>query len=107
MSEPGHRHTFARLVGFARTPQPPPEEPHDRFAYGLAQPALGARLLLRDRHLLKQAVEPALFLAAFCALAAWLGIGPGKTFLGRFYQTFALLAPLPSVIFARHYSRMA
>ena len=98
---------FARLVSYARTPQPPPVEPRHRFAYGMAQPLLGARLLLRDRPLLKQALEPALLLAMVCALTAFFGIGPGKSFLARFYQTFALLAPLPSVVFAKHYGRMS
>jgi uncharacterized protein involved in cysteine biosynthesis len=64
-------------------------------------------LLVSDKHLLQQAIMPAVLLAGFCALTAALGFGPGQSFIARFYQTFALLAPLPSVIFAAHYSRMA
>ncbi len=98
----------AAFVAYARTPQPPPAEPPAaRFVYGLAQPLLGLKLVASDRSLARDAIQPAVLLAGFCALVAWLGIGEGKTFLGRFYQTFAFLAPLPSVLFAPHYARMA
>jgi len=96
---------LGRLREFARRPQPPPALPaSERFLYGAAQPALGLRLVLRDRELRAAALKPALLLAAFCAFVAMLSDG---SFLRRFYQIFAVLAPLPSVIFAAHYARMA
>lgn len=99
---------LGRFLGFTKHPEPPPARgPADRALYGLAQPVLGLRLVLRDRQLLEAAVKPAVLLAGFCALAAALHIGDGKTFLRRFYTTFALLAPLPSIVFAPHYARMA
>jgi hypothetical protein len=102
------RPLLSHFLSYARAPQPPPAEPpRERFLYGMAQPLLGIRIVLRDRELLAEAFRPAILLAGFCALTAWLGIGEGKSWLGRFYTTFALLAPLPSVIFAAHYARMA
>jgi len=73
--------------------------------YGLVQPVVGARLLVRDREVLVAALVPALFLAAFCAAVAILD-GRGHA-LRTFYTTFAVLAPLPSVLFAHHYARLA
>ncbi|HEY0191667.1 MAG TPA: hypothetical protein VGC42_11145 [Kofleriaceae bacterium] len=76
----------------------------DRFVYGLTQPLLGIRLLASHRALLIAALIPAVVLAAFCAAIALLGNGP---FVHKFYTTFAVLAPLPSIVFAAHYARMA
>ncbi|MGZ3405134.1 MAG: hypothetical protein ACXVAN_01735, partial [Polyangia bacterium] len=91
------------------TPTAPPDAHADRAVYGLMQPILGARMLFRDRELLQAALVPAGLLAAFCALIAL--IDPVSWSVGgivrRFYQTFAVLAPLPSVLLARHYSRLA
>jgi hypothetical protein len=102
------RGMLARLVGFAKRPQPPPEDGQGRFLYGLAQPALAARILLADPPLLKQSIQPAVQLAVFCGLCAWLHIGGSdKSFLVRFYVTFTALAALPSVVFARRFARMA
>lgn len=85
-------------------PRPPPPAPVDRFVYGLTQPLLGLRVLLGHRELLIAAVIPALVLAGFCAAIALIGDG---SFLHEFYETFAVLAPLPSIVFAAHYARMA
>lgn len=91
------------------TPTAPPEAHADRAVYGLMQPLLGARMLFSDRALLRAALVPAALLAAFCALIAVLD--PVTWSVGgvvhRFYQTFAVLAPLPSVLLARHYARLA
>jgi hypothetical protein len=86
-------------------PRPPPVAVVDRVVYGLTQPLLGARVLATHRELLEAAVVPAALLAAFCAAVAFLG--DGGSFLHRFYTTFAVLAPLPSIIFASHYARLA
>ncbi|MGZ3441574.1 MAG: hypothetical protein ACXVDD_18770 [Polyangia bacterium] len=91
------------------TPTAPPDAHADRAVYGLMQPILGARMLFRDRELLKASLVPAGLLAAFCALIALLD--PSSWSVGgivrRFYQTFAVLAPLPSVLLSRHYARLA
>lgn len=87
------------------TPRPPPTASIDRVVYGLTQPLLGARMLATHRPLLEAAMVPAALLAAFCAVVALLGHGGG--FLHRFYTTFAVLAPLPSIVLAGHYARLA
>jgi hypothetical protein len=86
-------------------PRPPPAADHDRVVYGLTQPLLGVRMLATHRHLLQAALVPVGLLAAFCAVVALLGDRGG--FLHRFYTTFAVLAPLPSIVFASHYARLA
>jgi uncharacterized protein involved in cysteine biosynthesis len=68
----------------------------------------GARFIARDRELLNAALLPVILLAAFCAAAALLrSPNSAGRFLVRFYTTFAVLAPLPSIVFARHYARLA
>jgi hypothetical protein len=85
-------------------PRPPPAARFDRVVYGLAQPLIGIRMLATHRTLLEAALVPAGLVAAFCAVVALLGDGD---FLHRFYTTFAVLAPLPSIVFANHYARLA
>jgi hypothetical protein len=91
------------------SPTAPPEGNVERAVYGFMQPLLGARMLFGDRELLRAALLPAALLAAFCALVAF--VYPKAWSLGgvlrRFYQTFAVLAPLPSLLLARHYARLA
>jgi hypothetical protein len=101
-----------RLLRYGRAAQPPPakEQVAERVVYGMAQPMLGFRILLRDRELLRDALVPAAWLAAFCGIVALLHTGDRTDAVARlktFYRTFALLAPVPSVIFARHYARLA
>jgi hypothetical protein len=86
-------------------PRPPPAAPFDRVVYGLTQPLLGVRMLATHRHLLEAALIPAGLLAAFCAVIALLG--HRGDFLHRFYTAFAVLAPLPSILLASHYARLA
>lgn len=96
-------------AGYVATPTAPPDAHADRVVYGLMQPLLGLRMLLRDRQLLRAALVPAALLAAFCACVAVLdppSWTPGGI-VRRFYQTFAVLAPLPTVLLARHYARLA
>jgi hypothetical protein len=91
------------------TPTAPPDAHADRAVYGLMQPLLGARMLFTDRELMRAALVPAALLAAFCACVALLD--PVSWSVGgvlrRFYQTFAVLAPWPSVLLSRHYARLA
>ena len=86
-------------------PRPPPIANQDGVVYGLTQPLLGIRMLATHRHLLQAALIPVGVLAAFCAVVA-LASHRGD-FLHRFYTTFAVLAPLPSIVFAGHYARLA
>jgi len=86
-------------------PRPPPAAAVDRVLYGLSQPLLGARMLVTHRPLLEAALIPAGLLAAICAVIALLG--DGGDFLHRFYTTFAVLAPLPPILLASHYARLA
>ena len=79
----------------------------DRLFYGLMQPILGGRLLFRERPLLRAALVPVAWLAAFCAGWGLLHVGDGVGAVVRhFYQSFAVLAPVPSVLLAAHYARM-
>jgi hypothetical protein len=86
-------------------PRPLPAAGMDRVVYGLTQPLLGVRVLVTHRHLLRAAAVPAALLAAVCVVIALLG--HRGAFLHRFYTTFVILAPVPSVLFARHYARLA
>ena len=90
-------------------PTAPPDAHADRAVYGLMQPILGARMLFTDGELMRAALVPAGLLAVFCVAVALLD--PVSWSVGgvirRFYQTFAVLAPLPSVLLARHYARLA
>jgi hypothetical protein len=86
-------------------PRPPPLASQDRVVYGLTQPLLGIRMLVTHRRLLEAALIPVAVLAGFCAIVALLG--HRGAFLHRFYTTFAVLAPLPSIVFAAHYARFA
>jgi uncharacterized protein involved in cysteine biosynthesis len=101
-----------RFRSFSREMQPPPAtgDAVVNVLYGAAQPILGARILLRDRELLREGLVPAAWLAAFCAVCAVVNPAEGPIWAGRlktFYQTFAVLAPVPSIIFAKHYARLA
>jgi hypothetical protein len=96
-------------AGYVAAPTAPPDAHADRVVYGLMQPLFGLRMLVRDGELLRAALVPAGLLALFCACIAVLD-PPSWTaggILRRFYQTFAVLAPLPSVLLARHYARLA
>jgi len=62
-------------------------------------------MLATHRKLLEAALVPAVLLAAFCAVIALLS--DGGSFLHRFYTTFAVLAPLPTIVLASHYARLA
>ena len=107
------RGALSRLRAYSRDKQPPPAGSASRLdhaLYGFAQPLLGIKVLLSDPELLREALEPALLLAAFCAVAAFIEPEKGSFWIGRlktFYKVFAALAPVPSIIFARHYARLA
>jgi hypothetical protein len=88
--------------------QAPPAAPGEQALYGFSQPILGARVLLRDPELLKEALLPAGVLGLACALWATLHADAGQyRWFKEFYTAFAALAPLPSLLFANHYARLA
>ena len=105
------------------SPLPPVEDRRRRFWYGLGQPLLGMRLLLRDMDMMSSALVPVLFVAIVCAIAAaaslrvidssaWWAfdnvvLTTSLAFVIAFFTTFAALAPFPPFLFARHYARMA
>jgi hypothetical protein len=94
---------------FLEPGRPPPDGAHvGRFLYGLMQPLMSLRLLLRNRTLLRAALVPVFWIAAFCAVVSLLHVSEGpRSMLRHFYRTFAVLAPLPSVLMAGHYARLA
>lgn len=94
----------SRAAAEHSAPRPPPSDDHGRVLYGLTQPLLGIRMLASHPALLQAALVPALLLAAVCAVVALLG---DRGFFHGFYTTFALLAPLPSIVLAGHYARFA
>ena len=102
------RWALSRLKQYMRV-QPPPVStaPAEQALYGFAQPMLGARVLLNDPELLREALVPALFMAGACALYATVGGEHDHGWFRNFYTAFATLAPLPSLIFANHYARLA
>jgi hypothetical protein len=77
---------------------------HLGFAYGAVQPLVGLALLARDRRALRLALVPVAGLAVVCLS---FGLFTPTHFLSTFYRSFALLAPLPSVLFAKRYARLA
>jgi hypothetical protein len=105
----GVRWALQRIRGYSRGVQEPPAGRTEQALYGFAQPILGARVLLSDPELLKEALFPAGLLGAACAIYASVSsdaVGwPG--WFSHFYKAFAALAPLPSFFFANHYARLA
>jgi hypothetical protein len=80
----------------------------ERLAFGIAQPIVGIRTLLRNGELLKMGLLPPLLLGAFCLALGFLAPAGGRWgIVKRFYGAFATLAPLPSIVFAKHYARLA
>jgi uncharacterized protein involved in cysteine biosynthesis len=110
---PPPRWMLGRLRAYSKDLQPPPgagSSRTDRAVYGFAQPLLAIKVLLTDPNLLREALEPALLLAAFCAVVAFIEPEEGSFWIGRlktFYKVFAALAPVPSILFAKHYARLA
>jgi hypothetical protein len=102
------RWLLSRVRGYSHVQPPPVGPPIEQGLYGFAQPILGARILLADMQLLREALYPGLVLALVCAGWASIHHDPGKWgWFAEFYKAFAALAPLPSVIFANHYARLA
>jgi len=106
---------YVRAQSLGPTPIPAPIHGRARFLWGLAQPLLGMRLMLRDHTLLGEALLPVGVLVMMCFWGAMF-VGPRVedsnfgvfwTSAGWFVATFVSLAPVPPFLFARHYARMA
>lgn len=81
-----------------------------QFVYGLAQPLLGVRLLLREPALRGRAVVPVLVVLGVCVAATVLaGQRPGAPFdrVSTFFLTLVAVASMPPVLFANGFSRLA
>ncbi len=77
------------------------------FAYGLAQPLLGLRMLHRHPDLLRPMLVPLMLVAAFCTLAAFdMDRSPTEMVL-RFYAALVAAASAPPFLFANTYARVA
>jgi hypothetical protein len=88
--------------------EPPAEGPVARALWGFAQPLLGLRLVVRDSDLRTASVVPVLGLLLICVGAALLAEeGTAWERVGVAYATLLALAPIPSVLFGRHYARLA
>jgi hypothetical protein len=106
----GLRYVLARIRGYSNVHAPPHGSPTEEGLYGFAQPILGARILLSDFQLLRESLYPGILLALACAAYASISGSsePGQwVWFKHFYKAFAALAPLPSVVFANHYARLA
>jgi hypothetical protein len=104
------RYVLSRIHGYSNVQAPPHGSPAEEGLYGFAQPILGARILLSDTQLLMEALYPGAILALVCAVyASFSGSGEQGQWVWfkHFYKAFAALAPLPSVVFANHYARIA
>jgi hypothetical protein len=105
-------------------PLPPAEVPWARFYYGLAQPLLGMRTILRDRGMLGNALAPVIVVLIVCMIVAagiveeidqderleflaGFDLPTWLAFLVVFFATFASFAPVPPMFFARQYARLA
>lgn len=106
---PAERFSPRRLADEHLVARPPPAGAGGRFVYGLVQPLLGARVLLSNRALVRAALVPVALVAAVCAAVALVHAASGspRGVVIDFYTTFALLAPLPSVLLAHRYARLA
>jgi uncharacterized protein involved in cysteine biosynthesis len=78
-----------------------------KFLEGLTLPFRAAKMLMADRELLGRALKPVVWLAVLCGVVAVLTALPGPGWIRRFYQVFGALAPLPSILFASEYGRLA
>lgn len=105
------REHWQALRQHAVAPEPPPRE-QGRLAlvrYGLAQPFLGLRTILRSRDLLGITLAPALGVLLVASLVAWNRAAEHGALrgVGAFLLTVAALAPMPPLLLARVYAHLA
>lgn len=102
------------------SPPPPPLAPARRLApgplpagslpqllFGLAQPLLGLRVLLREPSLRRIALPPVLVLLALATLVAYGDNGDVPARIEAFVTALVSLAPVPVILFGKTYRRLA
>jgi hypothetical protein len=112
------RASVAAVQTHAQTPEPPPTSPGPALLspgplprrglpsllFGLAQPLLGLRMVLREPALRRRAALPVICLAVVCGLIA---AGADGSRLVAFGEALVLLAPVPVVLFGKTYRTLA
>ncbi|RMG95539.1 MAG: hypothetical protein D6705_13315 [Deltaproteobacteria bacterium] len=88
-------------------PAPPSGRIRDRVVWGFAQPLLGLRIWATDPELRRRGLLPVLGLLAVCVAAALQADGGWGRRLAVAQATLLALAPVPSVLFAPSYARLA
>ncbi|MEM7158906.1 MAG: hypothetical protein AAF799_39075 [Myxococcota bacterium] len=91
------------------TPIPADRSRVNLIHYGLAQPFLGLRTLLRSPELLGMALAPMFLVMAIALVAAYFA-GQERGFwagVASYFVTIAALAPVPPLILARVYASLA
>ncbi|PRP94176.1 hypothetical protein ENSA5_41310 [Enhygromyxa salina] len=104
------RRYFGRVREHAEAPSPPPAADRviDNILWGLAQPALGLRVLLREHELIGRAVVPVALFVIICGFVALAGEAEGLGgWIKSYYATLVAAAPLSPVIFTRSYAKLA
>jgi len=89
------------------SPGPLPRARLAQFAWGLAQPLLGLRVIVGDPALLRAAAWPVLLFAGFCVLVAVGAEDDAGARLDVFLTTLVTLAPAPVILFGKTYRRLA
>lgn len=98
---------WKRSRDYAAESREPPTGRRDGFVYGLVQPFLGVRLLLRHRELLRDSLIPVAWVTLLCLVWAWFDSHTWREGFRNLYLSFAALASLPTILFPRHYARIA
>ncbi|HEY8379008.1 MAG TPA: hypothetical protein VIK91_21095, partial [Nannocystis sp.] len=77
------------------------------FFYGLSQPLLGLRVVLRDPALRRTAATPVLLFGGFCILVAMGSTTDPAGRVQAFFTTLIACASAPVVLFGKTYRRLA
>ncbi len=109
-SEPQTKRSVVELLRvYSTIPQPPP--PTDAHAaslvWGLAQPLLGMRVLLRHRDLLARTLVPVVAFLLICAVFIERSGAGVLGWVQGYYLVVIAAAPISPVLFHRLYSRLA
>jgi hypothetical protein len=94
----------------AREPSPPPEpgRPLENFVWGLAQPVLGLRVLLRHGDLFVRGLIPAVLFILICLLVVERSEGSGIWgWIKAYYAVLVGAAAVSPVLFSRNYAKLA
>lgn len=89
------------------TPGPLPAGAGRQLLFGLAQPLLGLRIVLREPALRRLARAPVLLLLVFATLVAWGTDGDLTARATAFLATLVSFAPVPVILFGKTYRDLA